>query len=169
VPHYKSYKCTRIAFNLVLEHHETPKIVNFVLQYQLSSSTVLGILTMSELIYLACPYNSPNPQIMEERARTANRIAAELMARGALVFSPLTHNLPLLREGLPAGWSHWAEFDQTVLERCDKLIVVKLEGWEDSAGVRNELKLARDRNMPIEFLDPAGYGTDNSLLCAERK
>lgn len=106
------------------------------------------------LAYLACPYNHPDPSVKEERHHLVNFEAAQLIADGIFVVSPLTHNIPLFKTGLRQGWDLWKSYDFTIIKRCDKLIVLKLNGWELSKGVADEIAYAQELNLPVEYLDP---------------
>ena len=45
-------------------------------------------------------------------------------------------------------------FDLGVLAACEKLLILKMEGWELSNGVRREILFAREKGLLIEELDP---------------
>ncbi|MDR0327893.1 MAG: DUF1937 family protein, partial [Planctomycetaceae bacterium] len=47
------------------------------------------------LLYLCCPYSHPNPTVREDRFRTACRASAILMKSDIVVFSPLSHSVPI--------------------------------------------------------------------------
>jgi hypothetical protein len=106
------------------------------------------------MIYLASPYSHDDPGIRAERFRLACIAAGNLMRDGQHVFSPIAHTHPIARTGLPGGWDFWAEFDKWFISRCDKVMVLKLEGWRESDGVRAEVALARRFGKPVEYVDP---------------
>lgn len=103
-----------------------------------------------EKIYLAIPYSG----MAEHSFKTANKVAAELMNLGFIVFSPISHSHPIASQcSVPGDWSYWEKFDTEFLKWCDKVIVVKLKGWEKSKGVAAEISIANDLNKPVEYLD----------------
>lgn len=111
-----------------------------------------------KISYLACPYSHPDPEIKALRHHLVNRMALELHKRGRMVFSPLTHNIPLIQvSGKQNFWDDWGRFDLTMLERCDELIVLQVPGWEESKGVTNEIAHAKKLNIPIEMINPKEY------------
>lgn len=110
--------------------------------------------TEEKLTYLACPFNHVDPSVREKRYNLASSYASKLMREGHLVFCPLSHNLPILHYGLPIGWDFWEKFNRSFLERCDRLLVLKLEGWKESIGVQSEIKIAQELNIPIEYVAP---------------
>lgn len=105
------------------------------------------------IAYLACPYSHPNPKIKERRHAIVNRIAFDLISQGIFVYSPLTHNVPIDQLGIHGNWITWKDFDHEMLSRCDRLIVLKLPGWEDSKGVNAEINQAKELGLPIEWME----------------
>ena len=103
-------------------------------------------------IYLATPYTG-TPEQQQERFEQVNKVAAQLMANGFLVFSPISHTHPIALAGdLPKGWDFWAAHDRTFIEWCDELYVLTLNGWAESTGVTAERKLARELGKPVRYL-----------------
>ena len=68
------------------------------------------------------------------------------------MFSPIVHSHPLVAFSLPTGWDFWERIDRAYLARCDELVVLMLDGWQESTGVRAEIALARDLGKPVRFL-----------------
>jgi len=102
------------------------------------------------LVYLACPYSHPDPAVRLERFNAANRAAARLMASGVYVFSPISHTHPIALAGdLPLGWDFWQGYDRAVLACCERLLVLMLDGWESSVGIRAEIALAQEMGIPV--------------------
>jgi hypothetical protein len=116
------------------------------------------------LVYLATPYSHPDPAVRERRYREVTRVAAEMMRRGDLVFSPITHSHPIALEGgMPTDWQYWQAFDAAVLGACRKLAVLMQPGWIKSAGVAAEIRLAGKMGIPVEHL-PIIYDDDGSVI-----
>lgn len=111
------------------------------------------------MIYLASPYSHPDPDVREQRYRAACHAAAELIQAGHIVFSPVIHSHPLTAFGLPTGWEFWQRVDLALLERCDEVVVLKLEGWEESVGVHAEIRTAGELGKPVRHRDPPVLST----------
>jgi hypothetical protein len=107
-----------------------------------------------KLIYLACPFRHEDVNIQKKRCATAHYVAAQLIAQGEHVFSPLTHNEILIDLVPHIPGEHWMQFDLTILAICDKLLVLKLDGWEISKGVQREIAFAQKNGIPIEEMAP---------------
>lgn len=109
----------------------------------------------SELIYLASPYSYTDPKIRLKRFQLACEYAAKLMAKGHLIFSPIAHTHPILihSNDLSFGWDHWKKYDEVFLVRCDKFVILPLDGWLESKGIRGEVDIWQDSGRPIEMVD----------------
>lgn len=107
------------------------------------------------LVYLAAPYSHPDPAVREARFQAANRAAGAMMAEGLHVFSPISHTHPIaLCCDLPLGWDYWEAFDRAILSRCSSVVVLRLDGWKESTGVRHEMAIAAELDLPVSFRDP---------------
>ena len=110
---------------------------------------------MSDLIYLATPFTDKDPAVMERRFQVVNRVASKLMSDGIHVFSPISHCYPIALEGgLPKGWEFWEAYDRVMLKACTRLIVLMQDGWKESVGVNNEIKIANELGIPVEYMSP---------------
>jgi hypothetical protein len=106
------------------------------------------------MIYLASPYSHPDLTVRERRFHAACRAAAALLRAGHAVFSPIAHSHHLVEHGLPGDWTFWQQFDRELLARCDEVLVLMLDGWEESVGVREEIRIARELDKPVRYVAP---------------
>lgn len=107
------------------------------------------------MIYLASPYSHPDPLVREARFDAACRATADMIRAGRPVFSPIVHGHPLVRFGLPTDWAFWQRFDTEHLRRCDEVLVLRIDGWEESEGVRAEIELAAALGKRASYKEPA--------------
>jgi hypothetical protein len=110
------------------------------------------------MIYLASPYSHPDPLVRQARFEAACRAAAELVNAGHAVIAPVVQGHPLVRYGVPGDWAFWEPLAREYLARCDKLVVLQLDGWRESQGVQAELALARALGKRVDYLESAGAG-----------
>lgn len=110
---------------------------------------------MSGFTYLASPYSDSSPAIRETRFRAACRAAAKLMLDGKCVFSPIAHSHPvdLCFPSIQSG-AFWKAQDIPILRHASELVVLKLDGWEESSGIQWEMELARTLHIPVTYMDP---------------
>ncbi len=108
----------------------------------------------SALVYLATPYTL-TPSI-ERAFEQACQIAARLSMSGLTVFSPIAHSVTLAKV---AGLDHrdpavFAALNNKMLRHAEVLIVVLMEGWQDSDGVKEEVAFFERAHKPIFDCDP---------------
>jgi hypothetical protein len=109
---------------------------------------------VKDLIYLAIPYYHVTPSVRLGRFELANRVAAQLMNEGKFVFSPISHGHPIALVGdLPLDWTYWQEYCNIMLRCCTKLLVIKAKGWDVSRGVTEEIKIATELGLSIEYVE----------------
>lgn len=117
---------------------------------------------MKPLVYLASPYSHPSQHVREQRFEKVSKIAAEILLDGYLLpFSPIAHSHPMAVHGCPpisavfaTDWKAWQELDLAFIDRCDAIVVVQLDGWEQSVGVTAEIDYARSKGMPVIYFNP---------------
>lgn len=120
------------------------------------------------MIYLASPYSHPDSVIRQSRFESACEVTALLLKQGLVVYSPIVHGHPLTDYGLPGDWSFWKIHAQTFLQRCDALVVLMLEGWQNSIGVQAEMTMAKEWSKPTYTLNPpVGSEARDMALCCE--
>jgi len=109
----------------------------------------------NSLIYLACPYSHKDKSVQEERFHASNRAASKLMCEGEFVFAPISQCHPMSVDAcLPGHWEFWKAFDIAMIARCQKLIVLMVDGYKESTGVNAEIKIATDFGIPVEYMEP---------------
>ena len=105
------------------------------------------------LTYLACPYSHDDRAIRVKRFKAVNRAAGILMNQGHKVFSPISHTHPIAEASdLPKDWDYWKDFDRAYLEHSHKIIVLMLDGWEESKGVLAELEIAHEMGLDVHYM-----------------
>lgn len=109
--------------------------------------------TNKPLTYLACPYSHPIRAVRVLRFEAANRYAAKLMSQGRLVFSPISHTHPIAEAGsLPLGWDFWERYDRAFLGMSCEVVVLCLDGWEESKGAMAEIAIAKELGLRIHYI-----------------
>ena len=101
-------------------------------------------------IYLACPYTHIDPKVRQKRFEQVNEVAGQLMKKGYIVFSPISHSHPIsltLNNSVDADF--WLDQDKHFIDWCDELHILCLDGWQQSKGVSAEIKLAKKLNKRI--------------------
>lgn len=105
------------------------------------------------LIFISTPYSHENHEIKDIRYRQAIEYAAILMNGDRFAYSPIASGLAIAKSHkLPTDWCNFCE---AMLERCDELHVLMLKGWDESTGVANEIRLAKELGLKILYIDPS--------------
>ncbi len=90
---------------------------------------------------------------MQQRFEMTCLFAGKLIQMGIFAFSPIAHNIPILKAAnLNAGWDTWKLFDTTMLLQSERVMVLCLPGWELSKGISAEIKTAEDAGIPVEYV-----------------
>jgi hypothetical protein len=128
------------------------------IEWRIESHQILpGWIFMSEIIYLASPFSSPDPAVEEWRFEQAAKAAATLINEGHIVFSAIAHSFPIYRygSGLPGHWDFWERFDKAFIDMCSRAIVLKLSGWQLSRGIEAEVALFEAQGKPVTCMEQA--------------
>jgi hypothetical protein len=106
------------------------------------------------MIYLASPYSHPDAIVREARFQAICRAAAALIRSGQHVFSPIAHSHPIAAYGLPTDWAFWESAALAHLETSAEVVVLTLDGWQESVGVAAELRIAAELGKTARYLAP---------------
>lgn len=110
--------------------------------------------THPELTYLAGPYTHHDEKVMEDREIQHSRCGALLMAQGIHVYVPIAETCMIAKHDSvkDTGWDFWRAIDLNKLARCDKMMIIDIDGWKESKGVRGEVKYALLNNIPVSIV-----------------
>lgn len=107
--------------------------------------------------YISNPYNGTDEE-KEDRARVASKACAALLKKGIHAWSPIVHNHAMMKDhefSLEERRSLILDFDFSLLRAARGMIVLTIDGWDRSYGVRAELNLCRELSIPVQYLSPA--------------
>ena len=107
----------------------------------------------TEILYLCQPYSHDDPWVRQERYLQAIKASALLTQKGLTVYSPIMHSHPINWVGKGADDVHafWMGLHIPFIKVCKKLLVLKLEGWDRSKGVNEEVETAHALGIPVEY------------------
>ena len=115
-------------------------------------------------VYLAVPYTTNDDLIKADRVSKVDKVAARLILDGVSVYSPISSSHPLslrmVGDERSKTWDLWQQVDVPFLLACDKLMVLKLKGWEMSVGVTDEIAIAEMMGIEIEYVTYNGIMND---------
>ncbi|MCS5708713.1 DUF1937 family protein [Candidatus Berkiella cookevillensis] len=106
------------------------------------------------MAYLASPYTHEEKNIRDTRYLVTAWMAAQLIRDGIHVFSATNHNAMLENfADLTDRLEDWQRFNHCMIKRCDKVIVLKMPGWEKSKGIQDQIKYAQLHSIPVEMME----------------
>jgi hypothetical protein len=77
------------------------------------------------------------------------------MLRGQHVYSPIAHWHTINRLApTPIPYETFLACDFEMISKCEKLVVLCLDGWSESTGVQLEITEADRLNIPVYYLKP---------------
>lgn len=108
--------------------------------------------------YLASPYSDPAELVRLRRFRQVRRAAGLFVLAGVPVYSPIVHGHTVnaeIADLIPEAEAHdtWLSQCTPLVRGSAQIVVLTLEGWEDSRGVAREIGLALDLGIPVRKLD----------------
>ena len=133
------------------------------------------------LIYVASPFTptlSDDESVRESRVRDAGKIAALMIRAGISAIAPIPHyeaGARAYHDGPLNPPDGYYEYDLRILRRCDGVVLIELDGWTRSVGIRKELDEAERLGMPVARLHPADieplsrHRQDDLMLWTEQR
>ncbi len=120
-----------------------------------SAHLAIAGLKRFDLLYLATPYTKYEGGITLGYIG-ACKLAARLLRLGLKVYSPIAHTHPIAVYGGidPYDLSIWLPFDAAIMDKSDALLVAMMAGWDQSTGIKHEIRTFTETKKPIFFLNP---------------
>ena len=102
------------------------------------------------LVYLACPFWHDDPEIRAYRRNKAIEYSERLFAKGIPFYSPLMYSERFKERKATEGY--WINHGLRMVDVCDEMHVLCLDGWEKSSGIKGEVAKAKERNVEIKYI-----------------
>lgn len=107
------------------------------------------------ILYIASPYSHPDKHVEQWRYEMTQEEVARLHNGRDFFYSPIVYtHVMACRYKMKTTAEHWQNHNEAMLRKCDKLIVLMLEDWDKSVGVRAEIAFAESLGIPVEYLTP---------------
>lgn len=117
-------------------------------------------------VYLGSPYSKYEAG-HDAAARVVADAAASLMRRGLVIYSPIAHGHAVAAYGLPLDWAFWKAQCQPLIDGAAGLIVLTMDGWQDSVGLQYEIEEFVRTGRPILHVSPAWLAANEVGRVAE--
>ncbi len=112
--------------------------------------------------YIAAPYWHNDESVREERRQKTIAYSMMLTRRGILNYSPLLYSEKFKKTKVPE--QYWLEHGVRMVDACDVVRVLCLDGWDQSGGVKDEIKRAEEQGKSIEYI----YQYQRLAFCGSR-
>ena len=128
-----------------LQHYEVPhddvKLIDTLRDYK--------------LVYVATPFSKYSDGLAAAY-EDACQVVGDLLRYNINAFSPIVHSYGISEHANidPLDHKFWMRVDKPYMEKCDALIVMQLDGWDESVGIGMEIKAFREAGKPIHFIKP---------------
>lgn len=107
--------------------------------------------------YVASPYSDPDPYVRQMRYFGVLRATQRLLNRGIWVYSPIVHCHEMAKLfGLPFEAGFWRAYNRAMLVPAKGLIVIRLDGWSQSVGLKEELEISIALKKRITYANAEG-------------
>ncbi len=107
---------------------------------------------LSGLTFVSCPYTDVDPTVIESRISVVYGQIAKLLELGHVPVSPLLMHAVNTRHHINNDWEFWERYSIELLSQCSAMVVLMIQGWEESVGVTAEIEYARSHNIPITYV-----------------
>lgn len=107
------------------------------------------------IVYVAAPYS--NVKDKNHLMLTIADVSGQYMKDnpGEYTITGLVHHYACqLHDDIGTDWNFWKDFCEQFIKKCDKLLVIRYEGWDKSFGVAEEIRLANELGIPVVYTDP---------------
>jgi hypothetical protein len=112
------------------------------------------------MIYLASPYSHPDQAVVEQRVLQTMEVFHNLCLyhTDKAVFSPILQCHETAKKfKMPSDAKFWQDYNTGFLRIATTVVVACLPDWEQSLGVKQEVELALQLGIEVEY---ARYDAD---------
>lgn len=109
------------------------------------------------MILISGPYSSTDQEVKKQRVKAIADACILVMNTGGMSISPLLFGLSLIEKsesGMPDDYEFWQRFCRSFVAKADQVLVLNLDGWETSGGTKDEIKVAKELNIPVYLIEP---------------
>lgn len=119
------------------------------------SESLAALRDLPGFVYLGSPY-SKYALGHDVAAYVVSVSATQLMARGMRVYCPIAHGHFVSKHGkLPKTWEFWKEQCRPMIDAASSLVVLMMDGWQESVGLIYEIGEFERAGKPIVYVDPS--------------
>jgi class 3 adenylate cyclase len=113
---------------------------------------------MAPIYYLSGPYKHNDSRVSHDRVFFIKKVALDLISAGHTIYCPIVWNYAVAEgQEMEEDDTGEANFLQnlSILSACDSLLVLCMDGWENSSRLAAEIRWATKNGRPVLFLRPS--------------
>lgn len=112
--------------------------------------------------FISAPYSNLSRGVLESNMKIIDRLIVHMLAKKLYPISLLTmvHSLIDKFDNIPIDSEFWHAYSRALVCNAQEMLILELPGYEDSAGMLEELVTAKINNIPTQHLS---YGYLKSL------
>lgn len=104
--------------------------------------------------YLASPYSHPNTNVRHLRYLEAQKALAWLVTHQLWTYSPIVHCHEMTKaHAMPTDAKSWQNFNHMMILRSSGTLVLKIEGWDLSKGLSEEIEFSKLLGLPVALIE----------------
>lgn len=105
--------------------------------------------------YIASPYTHPDSTVRAARYEQALTFLAWALNNGIWSYCPIVQCHALcVKHKMPYEFNFWRDYNKVMLTAAAHVIVLQLDGWQQSKGVGGEIEFAKGLDKPISYMVP---------------
>jgi len=108
------------------------------------------VMFLNQMCYIAAPYWSSNEVSRTTRRQLTIQYSMMLTSMGILNYSPLLYSEKYKNKKVTENY--WLTHGKIMVKACNLMIVLMLPGWEDSSGIKGEIKEAEKLGIPVRYV-----------------
>lgn len=113
------------------------------------------------MIYLASVYSyNATPELLEERFKLVETYVAK--HKDKPIFSPIVYGHQMAKDyDFPVNFEYWQERNHAFIDACDEVWILKMDDWDKSKGVADEIEYAMKTHKPVRMVSLEDEATPN--------
>ena len=106
------------------------------------------------MIYIAAPYSDSDQTVVDNRVKRVCEYSGGLLKNGQSCVSALTVGVSILQHtNLPTDFSFCKKLSFDLIDVCDEIHVLMLDGWDNSIGVDGEVNYGIKKGIKIKHIN----------------
>lgn len=117
--------------------------------------TIANLIDCPGYVYVGSPYTKYRDG-HSAAAGDVSIVAGALMRLGLVVYVPIAHGhyVSMHDSRLPTTWEFWKKQCQPMIDAASALVVVTMDGWDESVGLAHEIACFLAARKPVIYADP---------------